>query len=142
MKLFKLDNFHILILHTLWFALIPVLPHKLLPVLKKMALPFNISALELYITDDFYIASKNCGILHMASPTNILSFPPCDDFNGALILSLDTFARESAIYGQNRKQYFLQLLAHGLMHLAGYEHGDEMQKAEELCLRNIKDFNF
>ena len=86
-------------------------------------------------------------------PTNILSFPENDsnavflgsNFLGAhvsdtkqaavkkqrselgtLILSMDTLLREAYVYGQNPHTYAIRLLAHGLVHLLGYEHGEDM----------------
>lgn len=45
---------------------------------------------------------------------------------GTLILSVDTLLREAYLYGQNPHKYAIRLLAHGLAHLLGYEHGEDM----------------
>lgn len=45
---------------------------------------------------------------------------------GWLVLSLDTWRRECLLYGQEPVEHALRLLAHGLGHLAGYDHGPEM----------------
>ncbi|WP_035064928.1 rRNA maturation RNase YbeY [Nitratidesulfovibrio termitidis] len=45
---------------------------------------------------------------------------------GWLVLSLDTWRRECQLYGQEPVEHALRLLAHGLGHLAGYDHGPEM----------------
>ncbi|WP_353118109.1 rRNA maturation RNase YbeY [Nitratidesulfovibrio sp.] len=45
---------------------------------------------------------------------------------GWLVLSLDTWQRECLLYGQEPVEHALRLLAHGLGHLAGYDHGPEM----------------
>ena len=50
--------------------------------------------------------------------------------SGALRLNLDTLHRETLLYGQDPEEHCLRLLAHGLGHLAGYDHGPEM---DELC---------
>lgn len=47
---------------------------------------------------------------------------------GWLVLSLDTWQRECLLYGQEPVEHALRLLAHGLGHLAGYDHGPEMDE--------------
>ncbi len=47
---------------------------------------------------------------------------------GWLVLSLDTWRRECLLYGQEPVEHALRLLAHGLGHLAGYDHGPEMDE--------------
>lgn len=49
---------------------------------------------------------------------------------GSLVFSVDTLHRETLLYGQDTEEHCLRLLAHGLGHLAGYDHGPEM---DELC---------
>lgn len=84
--------------------------------------------IELHLVCDACIAGLNSRIMNRAGPTNILSFPGGQDMPGILVLSLDTLKRESRLYGQDRADYLLSLLAHGAAHLAGFEHGDEMEK--------------
>lgn len=55
--------------------------------------------------------------------------PPCH--LGWLVLSLDTWRRECLLYGQEPVEHALRLLAHGLGHLAGYDHGPEMDDFTE-----------
>ncbi|MDR3042771.1 MAG: rRNA maturation RNase YbeY [Desulfovibrio sp.] len=47
---------------------------------------------------------------------------------GWLVLSLDTWRRECRLYGQEPVEHALRLLAHGLGHLAGYDHGPKMDE--------------
>lgn len=58
--------------------------------------------------------------------------PPCH--LGWLVLSLDTWRRECLLYGQEPVEHALRLLAHGLGHLAGYDHGPEMDDFTEAAL--------
>lgn len=64
-------------------------------------------------------------------PTNVLSFPGAPGMAGALLLSLDTLERECLLYGQEPCEHLLRLLAHGMGHLAGLDHGPEM---DALCV--------
>lgn len=93
-------------------------------------------AVTVRLVDDREIAWLNREFLHCVGPTNILSFPvgegedlPDDDgdnFLGELALSVDALSRETALYGQPPVAHLARLLAHGILHLAGYDHGDEM----------------
>lgn len=96
---------------------------------------------ELSLVDDTRIAAHNSRFLGCPGPTNILSFPapePVDNTAGesgetpaaALMLSVTTLHRECLLYGQPPAEHALRLLAHGVVHLLGHDHGEEM---ERLC---------
>ena len=99
----------------------------------------------LKLVDDREIARLNLEFLGCPGPTNILSFPahdagdaefapdgevgdPDDDGEllGELALSVDALARETDLYGQLPLEHLARLLAHGLLHLAGFDHGEAM----------------
>lgn len=99
----------------------------------------------LKLVDDREIARLNCEFLGCSGPTNILSFPardadeadsgdqdgegggPGDEaFLGELALSVDGLVRETDLYGQVPLEHLARLLAHGLLHLAGFDHGEVM----------------
>ena len=78
-------------------------------------------------------------------PTNVLSFPLDESLAetgdddapvqlGGLVLSVDALHREALLYGQDVREHCLRLLAHGLGHLAGYDHGPEMDGLCEAML--------
>lgn len=56
---------------------------------------------------------------------------------GALLLSVDTLLREAFLYGQDEREHCIRLLAHGLGHIAGYDHGPEMEEFEECARASI-----
>lgn len=109
---------------------------------------FESCTLTLLVVKDNDMIFCNQEQMGVSGPTNILSFPE-DDSNavflntsfsgsqqtaikkqrsdlGTLILSIDTLLREAYVYGQNPHTHAVRLLAHGLAHLLGYEHGDAM----------------
>lgn len=88
----------------------------------------QVPAVELVLMRDGEIAALNRAHLGCAGPTNILSFPDSADGGhlGSLALSVDTLRREYRLYGQNPAEYARRLLAHGLAHLCGYDHGPLM----------------
>lgn len=86
----------------------------------------NLRGIDLYILRDGGIALANRSHMECLGPTNVLSFPGGPDMAGSLLLSVDTLLRESTLYGQNSSQHCIRLLAHGMGHLLGYDHGEEM----------------
>lgn len=86
---------------------------------------------ELLITDDGESARLNARHLGLAGPTNILSFSDGEDGRpGSLALSGPALRRECLLYGQDGEEHLVRLLAHGLVHLLGHDHGARM---DALC---------
>lgn len=83
---------------------------------------------ELYLVDDAAISAANHRCLGCPGPTNVLSFPGAGGLPGALLLSAETHARECLLYGQPPRPHALRLLAHGMAHLAGLDHGRAMDR--------------
>ena len=54
--------------------------------------------------------------------------PPC---LGWLALSTDALLRECFLYGQTTEEHCIRLLAHGVVHLAGLDHGPDMDRLAE-----------
>ncbi len=96
------------------------------------------SRLSLTLVDDAGVAALNAKFLRCTGPTNILSFPEGDPERpqelGALFLSVETLAREAFLYGQDPREHLARLLAHGLLHLAGLDHGREMDALTDLAV--------
>lgn len=94
--------------------------------------------IEINLVDDATIADLNASFLQCDGPTNILSFPASEDGStqgiGWLALSMDTLERECLLYGQERAEHALRLIAHGTLHLAGYDHGEEMFALTDVAL--------
>lgn len=85
-----------------------------------------LAGVELYLVTDAAIARANVEHMMCTGPTNVLSFPGGGGMAGTLLLSLDTLDRECLLYGQEPREHLLRLLAHGMGHLAGLDHGGEM----------------
>lgn len=84
----------------------------------------------LIVASDGDIAQVNARNLGCTGPTNILSFPGDEGEVGTLFLSADTLERESVLYGQDVAVHARRLLAHGMGHILGFDHGPEM---DEFC---------
>ncbi|MEP7051530.1 MAG: rRNA maturation RNase YbeY [Pseudomonadota bacterium] len=97
--------------------------------------------LSVLLTNDAEIHALNLQHRHKDKPTDVLSFP-LDEGEGAdgavsgtrilgdVVISLDTAARQA----RGRKRELLPevrfLLAHGILHLIGYDHGNPAEKRE------------
>ncbi|WP_435375461.1 rRNA maturation RNase YbeY [Bilophila wadsworthia] len=102
---------------------------------------FRARRIGFVLVRDAGMADYNLRYMGCHGPTNVLSFPIDEQIAGpededvpvqlgSLVFSVDTLHRETLLYGQDPEEHCLRLLAHGLGHLAGYDHGPEM---DELC---------
>ncbi len=118
----------------------PLSRRELLELLARLldALGLTGASLSLTLLDDAGIAAMNAEFMGCQGPTNILSFPEANperpDELGALFLSVETLARETFLYGQGPREHLARLLAHGILHLAGYDHGPEMDGLTDLAV--------
>lgn len=121
--------------------LLPVSCNDLILILGEMheeitarGFKINSDKIELQLVDDRHIQIANKKFLACQGPTNILSFPSGTQAEPAtMMLSLDTLARECLFYGQTKLLHLLRLLAHGMAHLAGLDHGPEMDSVSMAC---------
>lgn len=123
---------------------------------KEKNFSFEHCTLNLLIVKDNDMIFYNNEQMGVYGPTNVLSFPEEENQNpfigraqthiqkkrtalGTLILSADTLFREAFLYGQNPHNHAVRLLAHGLVHLLGYDHGDEMWELTDFLEENINN---
>ena len=111
-----------------------------LPDPEAVALPAAEAALEarggvtILLTDDDSVAELNERFRGKAGPTNVLSFPAPDnpeDHLGDIALAYGVCAREAAEQGKPLAHHLQHLVAHGVLHLLGYDHLTEAE-AEEM----------
>lgn len=93
------------------------------------------AGLDILVACDRTMQDYNFRFLGLKSTTNVLSFPEGVDeqegVSGQLIINFDAVRRESLLYGQEPSACLARLMVHGMLHLAGYEHGAEMEGAAE-----------
>lgn len=91
---------------------------------------------EARVVRDGAMALENRRCTGCLGPTNVLSFPAeAGGMPGMLLLAADTLRRECLLYGQEPSEHLLRLLAHGLAHVLGLDHGEAM---DALCARMRK----
>jgi len=90
------------------------------------------ACVDLVLLDDAGMELLHAQSLECVGPTNILAFSdPSHRSLGSLALSVDTLERECFLYGQELLEHCVRLLAHGLAHLLGHDHGPAMDALAE-----------
>ena len=95
------------------------------------------------LADDETVRDLNDRFRHKNVPTNVLSFPAHRTATGALgdiVLAYGVCAREAGEQGKPLAAHLQHLVAHGVLHLLGYDHEDEAdaQIMEDLERRVLK----
>ncbi|MGC4094244.1 MAG: rRNA maturation RNase YbeY [Polyangiaceae bacterium] len=115
-------------------ALSPALVKRLAEAMLR-SLELDASELSVLLTDDATIHELNLEHRQMDKPTDVLSFPldehgedPSRPWLGDVVISLDTALRQA----NSRKRALVYevrfLLAHGVLHLIGYDHDTRAKK--------------
>ena len=93
------------------------------------------------LTSDEAVAELNERFRHKAGPTNVLSFPASanpENHLGDVCLAYGVCAREAAEQGKTLQDHLTHLVAHGVLHLLGYDHEtDGEAEAMEALERSI-----
>jgi len=82
------------------------------------------------LTDDGAVRELNVRFRQQDKPTNVLSFPAPpnpEDHLGDVALAYGVCAREAAEQGKPVAHHLQHLVAHGVLHLLGYDHEDDAQ---------------
>ncbi len=84
---------------------------------------------SLYLADDAALRALNLRWRGLDKPTNVLSFPAAPLGQGEdptalgdIALAYETVAREAEELGVSVADHYRHLLAHGFLHLIGYDH--------------------
>ena len=99
---------------------------------------------SLCLADDARLQALNLRWRGVDKPTNVLSFPSPSPGRGAesaalgdIALAYETMAREANGLGAPLADHYRHLVAHGFLHLIGYDHGsdEEAERMEALETR-------
>jgi probable rRNA maturation factor len=99
----------------------------------------------LLLTDDDSVADLNERFRGKSGPTNVLSFPAPEnpeEHLGDIALAFGVCAREAAEQGKPLAHHLQHLVAHGVLHLLGYDHlieaeAEEMEALERRILAGL-----
>ncbi|MFT3810208.1 MAG: rRNA maturation RNase YbeY [Micropepsaceae bacterium] len=92
--------------------------------------------------DDATIRPLNARFRGKDKPTNVLSFPGLDG-GGDVILAYETMVKEAETQGKTLTDHTTHLIAHGILHLMGYDHEQgraearRMERLERLVLSGL-----
>ena len=106
--------------------------------------------LVIRIVNEGESAALNQAYRRKQGPTNVLSFPfespPGIDVNllGDLVICAPVVVREAISQDKRLTAHWAHLVVHGVLHLLGYDHQDEMQalEMETLETRILADLGF
>ena len=105
--------------------------------------------LSLCLADDAALRALNLRWRGLDKPTNVLSFPAAPLGHGGdattlgdIALAYETIAREAEDLGVPLADHYRHLLAHGFLHLIGYDHetdaeADRMEALETRILTRL-----
>lgn len=82
------------------------------------------------LTDDATVRALNARFRQKDAPTNVLSFPAPpnpEKHLGDVALAYGTCAREAAEQGKPLAHHLQHLVAHGVLHLLGYDHMTDLE---------------
>lgn len=98
---------------------------------------------SLYITDDQEMMRYNLEYRGINSSTDVLSFnnefidlETGEAYFGDVIISFDTAKHQAIEYNHSIEEELQFLVIHGLLHLFGYNHENEIEKKEMWKLQN------
>lgn len=97
------------------------------------------------LTDDATVRDLNARFRGQDKPTNVLSFPAAANAErhlGDIALAYGVCAREAAEQGKTIGAHLQHLVAHGVLHLLGYDHmtdpeAQEMEGLERVVLAGL-----
>jgi len=128
----------------------PASPHLSLPVVQRIAekmlvaLDLEGAELSILLTDDPTIHGLNSRHRGKKQPTDVLAFPLLSKGEhpiaggpiGDVVISLDTAQRHAARGGLELLDEVRALMAHGVLHLLGYDHRTD---AEERAMNALAE---
>lgn len=102
-------------------------------------------AVVVLLTDDAGVLDLNSRFRGKDSPTNVLSFPaPAnpEDHLGDVALAHGVCVREAAEQGKSLAHHLQHLVAHGVLHLVGYDHetdddAEDMEGLERVVMAGL-----
>ena len=86
------------------------------------------------LTSDEVLADLNARFRGKSGATNVLSFPAppaAEPHLGDIAIAWGVCAREAAEQGKRPEHHLMHLVAHGVLHLVGYDHETESE-AEDM----------
>ncbi|MCL2610061.1 MAG: rRNA maturation RNase YbeY [Defluviitaleaceae bacterium] len=95
--------------------------------------------LSIYVVNNSAIRKLNYKHRGKNRFTDVLSFPMRDkNYLGDIIFSIEKAHEQSILYGHTFEREMGFFIAHSMLHMFGYEHGEEMFKLQEKILQKAR----
>lgn len=95
---------------------------------------FEINDLSIVLTDDLQLQKLNNEWLDEDEPTDVLAFDLSETnqyhLDGEIYISLDRVHEQAKVRGDLLEVELLRLIAHGMLHLCGIDHDDDVSLRE------------
>lgn len=104
---------------------------------------FPLECYNVIVATEGLVRGLNRDFRGVDAVTDVLSFPlgPEEDITGEIYICWPRVESQALEYGHGLEREFCFLLVHGILHLLGYEHGDEpnreMRVMEEKILNRL-----
>jgi probable rRNA maturation factor len=105
--------------------------------------PHRDADLSLALGDDEQIQRLNRQFLDIDAPTDVLAFPGSEidpdsqaEYLGDVIISYPRALEQSIASGHSIEDELCLLVVHGVLHLLGYDHSNEQEKASMWALQD------
>lgn len=113
---------------------IPLIFERLFTIVKDNRKEWGVTII---LIDDSEMHSMNRNYRNIDKSTDVLTFlSDEDDYLGDIFINVDRLAQQADDYGHSLKREFCFLVAHGALHLLGYDH---MNKEEETIMFNLQE---
>lgn len=96
--------------------------------------------LNVYFVGEKKIKSVNQKYRKKDYVTDILSFPFLDDNFGEIYICLNKVEHKAKLFNTNTENYLNYLFVHGMTHLLGLDHGQDMDKLEKKYTKKLNIF--
>jgi len=103
--------------------------------------------LSVLLVNDRKIKSLNQSFRDKNTPTDVLSFPQFEDEEGFdsillgdVVVSLETAERQAKEHGLAFEEEVVLLIAHGLLHLLGYDHEISAKEEKRMQRKTLELF--
>jgi probable rRNA maturation factor len=101
------------------------------------------SELTIVLTDDEELHRLNQQFLEIDAATDVLSFPADfidpdshHPYLGDILVSVERAHQQAELQGHSARQELLLLIVHGILHLLGYDHAEEVERERMWSLQD------
>jgi probable rRNA maturation factor len=115
-----------------WTAALPQAEQAVLKAARAAlaAVEAQAADVDILLADDGTVAELNLRFRQKPGPTNVLSFPSPETARphlGDIVLAFGVCSREASEQGKKLEHHLMHLVAHGVLHLVGYDHQNDAE---------------